>query len=104
MVGQTQLTLSVGDKQITHSFAVVQDFAFAVVLATFCDLSAPSLATRMVLSHLAALVQVKKPHSLFSAFLPIRMALLLLSTLLVLLTVFEFLLSRSLFLHYWIRP
>ena len=32
MVGQTQLTLSVGDKRITHSFAVVQDFAFPVLL------------------------------------------------------------------------
>ena len=34
MVGQTQLTLSVGNKQITHSFTVVQDFTFPVLLGS----------------------------------------------------------------------
>ncbi len=70
VVGQTQFTLSVGDKRITHSFSVVQDFMHFLFswVPTFCELSAPSLATRMALSHLAALVQVKKPHSLFRLF------------------------------------
>ena len=98
VVGQTQLTLSVGDNQITYS--LFQKFAFPVVLGSeflrlfhavnSCDNGGPDL------------IQIAT-ISIFSVFL-IRMALLLPSTLLVLLAVFAFLLSRSLFLHYWILP